>query len=432
MGSIAELTASLPSCALNCFVSAILNSTCAVSDQSCICGNEALNSAATACVTAECSVTESLNAANATYHYCGIEPRVDHSFVPVVIAFIVLSAVVVAMRCLARIFMDLPFGWDDWASFSAMLLCIGYTACVLKLGEGGLGTDIWAVPVNNITDLLRGFYTLEVIYVFTRFLIRISLILYYLRIFRGSDSERLIRWTLGVCVVINIPIALMIVFQCTPASYFWLRWDNSDPGGTCIDVKAGLWAGWVILLVYDFWIMGVPLPIVAKLQLSWRKKLLIFFMFGMGIILVVSSIYKLTLIDTFVRDVNPTYDGVPMATWVAIEINLGVICACMPSLPVLFQPLARRFGGTKTVTNSSYVNNGYVAPSQQYSHRSKTSHSAPSLGLPMYSNARDTQRIPAAVTRPFSNESSESEIWLPLHETVPGRSRVYHKSHMGQ
>lgn len=76
------------------------------------------------------------------------------------------------------------------------------------------------------------------------------------------------------------------------------------------------------------------------------------------------SIYKLTLIDTFIKESNPTCtdlsptplilsnankllplcldDQVSMGIWVGIEIDVGVICACMPSMPMLFRPLWKR------------------------------------------------------------------------------------------
>lgn len=76
--------------------------------------------------------------------------------------------------------------------------------------------------------------------------------------------------------------------------------------------------------------------------------------------------YKLKHIEEFIGKTNPTCkylfilvevymlmgchnldDVVPMAVWAAVELDLGVICACMPSMPVLFYGMRERVKGTK-------------------------------------------------------------------------------------
>ena len=60
-------------------------------------------------------------AANASYTSCGIEPRVDHSYIPTLLVFIIIAAVVVTTRGLARLVAGVKLWWDDWANFVAMV-----------------------------------------------------------------------------------------------------------------------------------------------------------------------------------------------------------------------------------------------------------------------------------------------------------------------
>ncbi|CAJ2500259.1 Uu.00g031120.m01.CDS01 [Anthostomella pinea] len=204
------------------------------------------------------------------------------SYVPVLAVFITLTAVVVAMRLMARVLMALPLWWDDFANSGAMLLCLAYTVYAIKIKDGGSGIDLWAVPLDNISDLLAGYYVLPVLYTIARLLNRVSIILFYIRVFRTSQSEPLLWKTLYGSIVMSMPLVLVAIFECTPVSFYWLGWDG-ESSGHCIDRKSFLWAVWVILLLYDFWILGVPMPSVAKLQLSLRKKVLVAIMFSTGL-----------------------------------------------------------------------------------------------------------------------------------------------------
>lgn len=47
------------------------------------------------------------------------------------------------------------WGADDWVMTVAMVLIIPETICAYLLNVLGLGTDMWLVPFNNITEILE-------------------------------------------------------------------------------------------------------------------------------------------------------------------------------------------------------------------------------------------------------------------------------------
>lgn len=95
-------------------MTAVEDSDCPVSNQTCICHNKNLNAQATACVTAGCTIRESLFTKNLTSTSCGISPTVDHSYVPVLMAFTAIAAVCVMLRVIARLKAKVPVWWDDF------------------------------------------------------------------------------------------------------------------------------------------------------------------------------------------------------------------------------------------------------------------------------------------------------------------------------
>jgi hypothetical protein len=79
----------------------------------------------------------------------------------------------------------------------------------------------------------------------------------------------------------------------------------------------------------------------------------------------VVSCLRLQSLVTFAASVNPTWDQVEAVNWSNIEINVGIICACLPTLRVM---LARIFpnmmGTTKASSHAHHARYGYGSRGQ--------------------------------------------------------------------
>jgi hypothetical protein len=69
---------------------------------------------ATICITASCTVREALFTKNLTMTSCGIEPRVNLSYVTVTAVLASFSALAVLLRVAARFQAHIPVWWDDF------------------------------------------------------------------------------------------------------------------------------------------------------------------------------------------------------------------------------------------------------------------------------------------------------------------------------
>lgn len=65
----------------------------------------------------------------------------------------------------------------------------------------------------------------------------------------------------------------------------------------------------------------------------------------------------------FAKTSNPTWDNLAVSQWSTVEINVGIICACMPSLRVLLVRLFPKLLGTTQHSNNRYYVN------QSHSHK---------------------------------------------------------------
>lgn len=126
------------------------------------------------------------------------------------------------------------------------------------------------------------YYIATGMYVGARSCTRVSILSFYLRIFTVKEARRKIIYTLIAEVALSVAYILTIMFQCTPVSYYWTKWDM-EHHGQCINTYLFMVIGWSILIAADLWVMWLPLPMIARLQLSMRKKLLASVMFATGI-----------------------------------------------------------------------------------------------------------------------------------------------------
>ncbi|KAL2179630.1 uncharacterized protein P884DRAFT_195225 [Thermothelomyces heterothallicus CBS 202.75] len=264
------------------------NSTCALTDAACLCNDARFNSDATACVKAGCSIRETLSAKNVTELMCGHEPERDNSLIPIYSVFIGLAVVAVALRLVARVLTQAYFWWDDFSNLFGFF-----------------------------------FYVEMLLYTVTRFFVRTSVILFYLRVFPPKPDNKLgraLQYTMAFNVVYNLGFLLAVAFQCTPVTDFWTQWEGIHRGH-CGNANVLVWVAAITGIIYDLWLLAMPFPQLLSLNVHWKKKLMGGIMF-------------------FVEDI------VQVCLWSGIELDVGVICPCLPSFRLLLRRLLPRVLGS--------------------------------------------------------------------------------------
>jgi hypothetical protein len=157
-------------------------------------------------------------------------------------------------------------------------------------------------------------------------LTKISIVLLYLRIFPKEVSPRFTHTcyaVIGLLAAYGIAMCIFFSLQCTPVSYFWVQWD----------------IGSAINIAFDLVVFFLPVPKLAKLQVrDKRRKAGVILTFLVGLFVTVCSIIRLQYLATVGHYTNATYHYNEIGLWSGVEGDVGVICACMPSIagPVLY------------------------------------------------------------------------------------------------
>ncbi|PSN69649.1 hypothetical protein BS50DRAFT_446823, partial [Corynespora cassiicola Philippines] len=107
-------------------------------------------------------------------------------------------------------------------------------------------------------------------------------------------------------------------------------------------------------IVTDFMIFIVPIPPIFKLQMWTRQKLALIGLFCLGFFTCVISIVRLTTLYRGLNTKDQYWDNAPTAYWSVVELNTGIICACLPTL----RPLVRKMYSRSQASSKQYDQSG--------------------------------------------------------------------------
>jgi hypothetical protein len=250
--------------------------------------------------------------------------------------------------------MDL--GLDDWFVLAALISTIPSNAITAHgTTPNGLGRDIWTLDPHMITNVVRFFYHMAWLYFTQATLVKLSIITFYMRIFPSVEVQRVLWGTfIGTSVWGGIYV-IVAVFQCWPIHYFWNKWDGMHQG-TCANINAITWSHAAMSIALDVWILLIPMWQLRKLHLHWKKKIPVAFMFIVGTFVTVVSILRLQSLLTFAASANSTWEFFDVSLWSSIEICVGIMCACLPTIRMLLVKLFPVLTGSSYGSRTGYYN----------------------------------------------------------------------------
>ncbi|KAK3395257.1 hypothetical protein B0H63DRAFT_386009 [Podospora didyma] len=246
-----------------------------------------------------------------------------------------LSLLAVALRFYTRGKLMRAIGREDWCVLVALFFCIASTSLIFAEVHFALGQHIAAVTPTQLIGYLKVAFFQGVFYHLSLAFTKISILLLYLRVLVTYDYTRKLIWaTLVIVAVYNAFTFVMHLNICTPLAKVW---DRSVPG-TCSDAR--IWWGITYMhIITDFIIFALPVPVVVGMTIPIRQKVALLFVFAMGFFVCLISVLRTIWLNTLLYSRDSTWDFVSIANWSAVEINIAVVCACLPTM----KPLVTRF-----------------------------------------------------------------------------------------
>ncbi|KAJ0298690.1 hypothetical protein COL516b_009775 [Colletotrichum fioriniae] len=101
----------------------------------------------------------------------------------------------------------------------------------------------------------------------------------------------------------------------------------------------------------DLLIMSLPIAVLPSLQLDFRKKFGLAVAFCLALITILTAIVRMTQVLK-----GKTVDMVGLAVWSLTELGTAIIVGSLPPLKALLTRGMRKYNGSRTNRNKSYIN----------------------------------------------------------------------------
>ncbi|XEU94807.1 hypothetical protein FSHL1_000091 [Fusarium sambucinum] len=231
-------------------------------------------------------------------------------------------------------------GVEDWTCIVAFFCVIMYCTTVLMMARYGAGYHAWEIRKPEYYNWLKWFYASTVVYIPASFFTKATILLLMARVFavepRVSKGIRIFIWAL---LVAYIPIQILRIVNCYPIRTYW---DPKVKNAHCLNQRKIFFSDLSLSIVTDLLILLVPIPLTCQLNLSVGKRIKIVLLLGAGGIATALTVFRVAKAVDFLNSDDITVDYTPIAILTNLEITIGFVCACLPSLNLLIEHHIRK------------------------------------------------------------------------------------------
>ncbi|PSR78411.1 hypothetical protein BD289DRAFT_456281 [Coniella lustricola] len=232
------------------------------------------------------------------------------------------------------------------------LLTIAFAAGNTQLIRYGEGYDIWDIDILGFKEFLRWLYYSSVIYIPAAYTTKATILLLIARVFAVRERiAKALRYFIIALGIAYLPIQIAKTAICIPVSAYWTITSDTGLAGEnphCLNQSRLFTADIAVAVITDIIILILPMPLAISMRtLSLWQKIKIVFLLSTGGVAVGTTVYRLYYSLYFVSSTNPTKDFTIQSILTLLELAIGLICACLPSVNVLVKSLIARIGARR-------------------------------------------------------------------------------------
>lgn len=272
-------------------------------------------------------------------------------------ATLTLCSIFVALRLISRFAVVRKPGWDDYTMILAWILAFGASFSIIFGATRGLGRKQQDIPEEWQGTMKTTAYVFSVLYNPALMVTKTSILLFYLTL---SKTEKIFRWaTIATMVVVNVgglALTILNILQCSPVSAAYAA--TVPDTAHCTNIVTIYLSSAPLNIITDLAILFLPMPILTSMRLPKKQKIILVITFGFGIFVAAVDVVRIAYLQDAQRatlraaerqqgdtgnEQRNTGDFAWYASlsfmWSAVEINIGIMCGCVPAM----KPLVRRF-----------------------------------------------------------------------------------------
>lgn len=270
---------------------------------------------------------------------------------------LVLASIFIFARLLSRLFIVRRVILEDFLIFVGWAIAFVLSFLIDFSTHRGLGRHDVAILDKWKPSLQKCEYAFAVLYNPALMCTKSSILVFYLHLARNTN--KLLRVasyiTLALVNVAGIVLTLMNVFQCNPVG---APFDTTKTDAKCIPLVTLFLCSAPINIFTDIAILVLPIPLLTRMRLPRKQKNILVITFALGIFVVAVDLIRIDFLQSAARialdgtiTVSTSASQIGNAPdfawyasfslmWSSVEVNVGIICACIPTLkPLLIRIL---------------------------------------------------------------------------------------------
>ncbi|KAL8860206.1 MAG: hypothetical protein Q9178_003470 [Gyalolechia marmorata] len=267
----------------------------------------------------------------------------DGTIIAVLTLCLAISTTSILVRSYTRKYLIKSVALDDYIIVVAWIGHVGFVVPSIYCFLVGGGRHMWDIRLKGVFDLLYWLNISGILYGIIVALIKVAILLQYLRIFvphrKGNlplfVSIHVVMW----CVILFYFVdTIFMIIMCLPREKIW---NKLEPEGHCFNSHAAYMATGIFNVLSDFAILILPMVPIWKLQLPMRKKIMMLAVFTTGFCACITSIVR-TYYTSESETGDVSYKLIIMGLWTWAELTAGILVSCLPVVPRFFQHIGPR------------------------------------------------------------------------------------------
>ena len=160
--------------------------------------------------------------------------------------------------------------WRRWASHPK---CRFGFACT-----SAKGTFFTRTYTSEILIFPKETVVVSVFWISVNSAVKVSVVHFYTTLFPNRAFQIITHTTIWLVILYWVATVVATFLICRPFAYNW----DQTISGTCGDLHSFWLASSVIGLVFDIWVVVLPMPILWGLHMKLSRKIALVFIFGLG------------------------------------------------------------------------------------------------------------------------------------------------------
>ncbi|KAF2706202.1 hypothetical protein K504DRAFT_438260 [Pleomassaria siparia CBS 279.74] len=268
------------------------------------------------------------------------------------------AVLICLVRFYVRFFMIRIPGADDYILMGTLVAATGVMVLFTLQCNYALGQHAQDVTVDDLQKTLQVYYGAVLCYMFAIGLVKITIVVQHMRIFRVFPIICYICWGVFIFLILwLLGTLLCIVAFCRISGP--LSW-NSDSVSSKCEVTTWLVHA-AISIGTDCFMILLPIPAVWQMRNPPRQKVAICCLFAVGGVACTMSCLRVVSLTKIAQTSDLSYDTIWPSIWTALEIDIAIICAALMAIrPLLIRwiPALRREAFEATLPPLDHITDG--------------------------------------------------------------------------